>query len=86
MACAAGTTTGTITVAVAVNGGSDICGGGLTIAAGTGARAGSVMEFAGVGSASGVYVAEGDCITFTASGGTGATIQGGFSLVIRAMN
>jgi hypothetical protein len=86
MACAAGTTTGTIAVAVSINNGSDITGGGLTIAAGSNSRAGSVMEFAGVGTASGVYVTEGDSIVFTPSGGTGATIQGGFSLVIRAQN
>lgn len=85
MACAAGTTTGTIAVAISINGGSDITGGGLTVAAGTGARAGSVQEFAGVGTASGVYVNEGDCITFTPSGGTGASIGGAFALVLRTM-
>lgn len=85
MAAAGGTTTGTIAVAVAINGGSDITGGGLTIAAGTGARAGSVYELplVGAGSTSGVYVNEGDCITWTPSGGTGSSIPGAFALVIR---
>jgi hypothetical protein len=85
VAAAGGTTTGTIAVAVSINGGSDITGGGLTVAAGTGARAGSVMEFAMVGSSSGVFVNEGDFISFTPSGGTGATIPGAFALVVRSI-
>jgi hypothetical protein len=87
MAAAGGTTTGTTTVAVAINGGSDIAGGALTIAAGTGARAGTTVELAlqGAGTTSGVFVNEGDCITFTPSGGTGASIPGAFALVIRAL-
>jgi hypothetical protein len=85
MAAAGGTTTGTIAVAVSINGGSDITGGGLTVAAGTGARAGSVMEFAMVGASSGVFVNEGDFISFTPSGGTGATIPGAFALVVRSI-
>lgn len=86
-AAAAGTTTGTVTVAVAINGGSDICNSLLTIAAGTGARAGSVVELGttGAGSTDGVWVNEGDCVTFTPSGGTGATIGGAFTLVIRTI-
>ena len=80
MAGAAGTTTGTITVAVSVNGGSDIAGGNLTIPAGTGARAGSVLEFATLDA---TPVNEGDLIAFTPSGGTGAAIGGAFALVIR---
>ena len=85
VAAAGGTTTGTIAVAVSINGGSDITGGGLTVAAGTGARAGSVMEFAMVGASSGVFVNEGDFISFTPSGGTGATIPGAFALVVRSI-
>jgi hypothetical protein len=85
IAAAGGTTTGTVTVTVAINGGSDIAGGALTIAAGTGSRAGSVVEFAGVGSSSGVFVNEGDCIIFTPSGGTGASIPGAFALVVRSI-
>ncbi len=85
IATAGGTTTGTIAVAVAINGGSDITGGGLTVAAGTGARAGSVMEFAMTGASSGVFVNEGDCIVFTPSGGGGATIPGAFALVVRSI-
>jgi hypothetical protein len=82
MAAAGGTTTGTTAVSVQINGGSDIAGGALTIAAGTGARAGTVVELAlkGAGSTSGVYVNEGDFILFTPSGGTGASIPGAFGL------
>ena len=82
---AAGTTTGTITVAVAINGGSDICNSGLSVAAGMGARVGTSYELSpvGAGSTSGVTVNEGDVITFTPSGGTGASIGGAFSMVIR---
>lgn len=82
VAAAGGTTTGTIAVAVSVNGGSDITGGALTIAAGTGARAGSVLELALIG-ANAVPVNEGDCITFTPSGGGGASIPGSFVAVVR---
>lgn len=85
VAGAAGTTTGTIAVAVSINNGSDITGGGLTIAAGSNSRAGSIMEFAGVGTASGVFVNEGDVIVFTPSGGGGATIPGAFALVVRSV-
>jgi hypothetical protein len=80
MAAAGGTTTGTIAVAVSVNGGSDITGGSLTIAAGTGARAASIYE---PGTIDGVAVNEGDLITFTPSGGTGASIPGAFAAIIR---
>ena len=82
MAAAGGTTTGTTTVAVSVNGGGDIANGTLTIAAGTGARAGTVVEL-GVAGSGPVAVNEGDIITFTPSGGTGASIPGAFGLVIR---
>lgn len=85
MAAAGGTTTGTVAVAVAINGGSDITAGGLTVASGTGARAGSVMEFAMTGASSGVFVNEGDFISFTPSGGGGATIPGSFALVVRSI-
>jgi hypothetical protein len=87
MAAAGGTTTGTTTVAVTINGGSDIFNGALTIAAGTGARNNPSVELplVGAGLTSGVYVNEGDCITFTPSGGTGASIPGAFGLVIRAL-
>jgi hypothetical protein len=44
MAAAGGTTTGTTAVSVQINGGSDIAGGALTIAAGTGARAGTTLS------------------------------------------
>lgn len=83
IAAAGGTTTGTIAVSVIVNGGSDVTAGALTIAAGTGARAGSILELAPTG-ANAVTVNEGDCITFTPSGGGGASIPGAFVAVIRA--
>lgn len=81
-ASAGGTTTGTITVAVSVNGGADVTGSALTIAAGTGARnnAGLALPHAG---ASAIAVNEGDVITFTPSGGGGASIPGAFAAVIR---
>jgi hypothetical protein len=84
---AAGTTSGTIAVSVTINGGSDITGGGLTIAAGSGTRNNPAYELAlvGAGATSGVYVNEGDMITFTPSGGTGATIPGAFCAMIRAL-
>ena len=87
MAAAAGTTTGTVTVAVSINNGSDIFNSTLTVAAGSNARAGTVVELPllGAGTTSGVFVNEGDCITFTPSGGTGASIGGAFSLVIRGL-
>jgi hypothetical protein len=87
MAAAGGTTTGgtPITVAVAINGGSDICGGGLQIATGTGARAGSVFELNMIGGSTNpaAQIFEGDLISWTPSGGTGASIPGAFGLVIR---
>lgn len=85
VASAAGTTTGTIAIAVSINNGSDITGGGLTIAAGSNPRAGSVMEFAMNGASSGVFVNEGDNIVFTPSGGGGASIPGSFALVVRSI-
>jgi hypothetical protein len=80
-----GTTTGTITIAVAINGGATIDGGNLTIPAGSNARAGTVFESAlGVGGATGAaIVTEGDTITFTPSGGGGVNIPGAFAAVIR---
>lgn len=76
-----GTTTGTITIAVSINGGSDITGGALTIAAGAGGN-NPGLDLPKVG-ANANYVNEGDIITFTPSGGTGASIAGAFSAVIR---
>ena len=87
MAAAGGTTTGTVAVTVSINGGSDIANGALNIVAGTGARAGIVVELplVGGGATSGVTVNEGDQITFTPSGGIGASIGGAFGLVIRGI-
>lgn len=81
-AAAGGTTTGTTTVAVAINGGSDVAGGLLTVAAGTGARAGTTVELAKNG-VNAPTVNEGDLISFTPSGGTGASIPGAFVAVVR---
>ena len=81
---ATGTTTGTITVAVAVNGGSDICGGGLQIAAGAGNLNVAGFDLQPYGATNPqVRVVEGDVVTFTPSGGTGASIGGSFTAVIR---
>jgi hypothetical protein len=81
-AAAGGTTTGTISVSVSVNGGSDITGGNLTVAAGTGARNGGVLELpVAIGTC--YFVNEGDQVSFVASGGTGASIPGAFGLVVR---
>lgn len=82
IAGAAGTTTGTITVAVTINGGSDIFGGALTLAAGAYPKNTVELPLVGAGSTSGIFVNEGDVITFTPSGGTSAN-AGAFSLVIR---
>lgn len=81
-AAAGGTTSGTIAVSVSVNGGSDITGGTLTIAAGSNARNNPGLDLAKVGT-SVISVVEGDVITFTPSGGTGASIPGAFAAVIR---
>lgn len=84
MAGAGGATTGTIAVAVTINGGSDITGGGLTIAAGSGNNGSSVYTFPLTG-ANAVAVSEGDYVVFTPSGGTGASIPGAFTMVIRQL-
>jgi hypothetical protein len=81
-ASAGGTTTGTIAVAVAVNAGSDVTAGALTIAAGTNARNNPGITLPHLG-ASAVAVSEGDIITFTPSGGGGVSIPGAFAAVIR---
>jgi hypothetical protein len=88
VAAAGGTTTGTITISVTINNGSNITNGGLTIAAGSNARAGVIYELplAGAGSTSGVYINEGDCIAFAPSGGGGASVPGAFTLVIRSQS
>lgn len=75
-----GTTTGTITVAVALNGGSDLTSGGLTIAAGSGYSP-STYTFPLTGS-NAVAVNLGDVITLTPSGGTGSSIAGAATVVL----
>jgi hypothetical protein len=77
-----GTTTGTTAIAVAVNGGTAISSAALSIAAG-----GAGVEVESTISTSDYNVAQvkdGDVISFTPSGGTGASIGGTFSCIIRA--
>lgn len=82
-AASLGTTTGTITVKITLTSSSstDVAGGGLTIAAGAGDITSSI-DIPKVGSGA-VYVNEGDIITFTPSGGTGSSIGGLFTAIIR---
>jgi hypothetical protein len=84
MAAAGGTTTGTINLALSVNNGADILGGNLTIAAGTGARAGSSYEFPAYSPANPrTFVNEGDPLVLTPSLGGGVSIPGAFGVVLR---
>src|SRR5262245_45993842 len=71
-----GASTGTMAVAVAINGGTSL--GSISFTGG--ANASGSIEF---GPSSGAEVNEGDLITFTPSGGGGATIPGHFYAVIR---
>ena len=71
-----GASTGTIAVAIAINGGSTVG----TISFTGGANASGSVEM-GLASLS-LYVNEGDLITFTPSGGGGATIPGHFYAII----
>jgi hypothetical protein len=76
-----GTTTGTIAIAVTTTGSAtDIGAGGLSIPAGAGAL--PVEDFP-ANAANNAAVNEGDVITFTPSGGGGASITGSFHAVIR---
>ncbi|MCC6779771.1 MAG: hypothetical protein IT537_24585 [Hyphomicrobiales bacterium] len=71
-----GASSGTITVAVSINGGSSI--GSFSFTGGSNARGSGEIS---PGAAA--EVIEGDLITFTPSGGSGATIPGHFYAVIR---
>jgi hypothetical protein len=71
-----GASTGTISVAVAINGGTSV--GSISFTGG--ANTSGSIEL-GLASAT-LYVNEGDLITFTPSGGGGATIAGHFYAVI----
>jgi hypothetical protein len=75
-----GTITGTLAVAVGINGGADIGAGGLSIAA---AGAGTAAEDFPANSAGNAIVNEGDVIAFTPSGAGGASIPATFHAVIR---
>lgn len=76
-----GTITGTAAIAVGINGGADIGTGTLSIAAGA-AGTGASDSGLGCGSATNA-VNEGDFISFTPSGATGASIPCTFHAVIR---
>jgi hypothetical protein len=81
-----GTTTGTVTCAVKINGGAtDVFNGGLTLPAGSGTanNPGVDIPLVGAGTTSGVYVSEGDAVVCSFSGGTGASIPGAVSLMLR---
>lgn len=69
-----GASTGTIAVAISINGGSTVA----TISFTGGANAIGSVEVS-----SPVAISEGDLITFTPSGGGGSTIPGHFYAVIR---
>jgi len=71
-----GASTGTVSVAVAINGGTSL--GSISFTGG--ANTSGSIEF-GLASAT-LFVNEGDLITFTPSGGGGATIPGHFYAVI----
>jgi hypothetical protein len=72
-----GASTGTISVAVSINGGSTVG----TISFTGGSNAIGSAEF-GIASST-LWVNEGDLVTFTPSGGGGATIPGHFYAIIR---
>ena len=76
-----GTTTGTTAVAVAINGGSAISSAALSIAAG---GAGLEVEATPrTNDFNACQVKDGDVISFTPSGGTGSSIGGTFTALIR---
>lgn len=72
-----GAATGTIAVAVAINGGANI--GALSLTGGAGIAGSNIPAVPGVSKT----VQEGDVISFTPSGGAGATIPGTFCALIR---
>lgn len=73
-----GTTTATVTTTA--SGATDLASGLLQLAAGTGVV--NLVDISAINAANSV-IAEGDTITFTPSGGTGASIGGNFWAVIR---
>jgi hypothetical protein len=75
-----GTITGTAAIAVAINGGADIGTGALTIAAGP---AGTGASDAPANAAGSAAVNEGDFISFSPAGATGANVPATFHAVIR---
>ena len=75
-----GTITGSAAIAVGINGGADIGTGALSIAAG-GAGTGAIDSPNNTGA--NAQVNEGDFISFTPSGATGASIPATFHAVIR---
>ena len=76
-----GTTTGTTTVSVAINGGTAISSAALSIAAGgAGVEVESTITTSDYNAS---QVKDGDVISFTPSGGTGSSIGGTFHALIR---
>jgi hypothetical protein len=75
-----GTITGTAAIAVGVNGGADIGTGALSVAAGP---AGTGASDAPANAAGSAAVNEGDFISFTPAGATGANVPATFHAVIR---
>jgi len=76
-----GTTTGTTAVAVAINGGSAISSAALSISAGgAGVEVESTVSTTDFNAA---QVKDGDVISFTPTGGTGSSIGGSFTALMR---
>jgi hypothetical protein len=75
-----GTITGTAAIAVGINGGADIGTGALSVAAGP---AGTGASDAPANAAGAAAVNEGDFISFTPAGATGANVPATFHAVIR---
>jgi hypothetical protein len=73
-------TTASAAVAVKINGGSDLTGGGFSLAVGA-AGTGSSFEFNPMSVGTGI--SEGDFISFTPSSASGANIPATFQAVIR---
>jgi hypothetical protein len=76
-----GTTTGTTSVSVAINGGTAIGSAALSIAAGGGGVETEATVTTGDYNAS--QVRDGDILSFTPSGGTGSSIAGTFTALVR---
>jgi hypothetical protein len=76
-----GTTTGTTSVSVAINGGTAISSAALSIGAGGGSV--EVESTVTTSDYNASQVKDGDVISFTPSGGTGSSIAGTFTCLVR---